>query len=166
MAPPFGVVSIISPPAPPSVVDVTIPQFATSDQRADGGTSAQDGRGSQHIDAEAGVTQPSLFGTLEPATQVVRKLRLPSTAQSEPLFMDETDSYKTNTMIVNTEESLRVLVKSLRDACSFALDTESTSDDPWHHELGCISVSLAAGEAYYIPVGHIQTVDGHEAGVQ
>src|SRR6266436_3642290 len=166
MAPPVGVVSIMSPPAPPSVVDVTIPQFATSDPRADGGTSAQDGRGSQHIDAEAGVTQPSLFGTLEPATEVVRKLRLPSTAQSEPLFMDETDSYKTNTMIVNTEEALQVLVKSLRDAGSFALDTESTSDDPWHAELVGISFSMAAGEAYYIPVGHIQAVDGQEAGVQ
>ena len=166
IAPPVGVVSIMSPPVPPSVVDVTIPQFATSNPRADGGTSAQDGKGSQHIDAEAGVTQPSLFGTLEPATEVVRKLRLPSTAQSEPLFMDETDSYKTNTMIVNTEEALRVLVKSLRDAGSFALDTESTSGDPWHAELVGISLSMAAGEAYYIPVGHIQTVDGQEAGVQ
>src|SRR5205085_7796268 len=40
------------------------------------------------------------------------------------------------------------------------------SEDPWHAELVGISVSMAAGEAYYIPVGHGLTVDGQEPGYQ
>ena len=61
---------------------------------------------------------------------------------------------------------MQVLVKSLRDKGSFSLDTESTSEDPWHAQLVGISLSMEPGEAYYIPIGHIQTLDGHEAGKQ
>jgi DNA polymerase-1 len=57
-------------------------------------------------------------------------------------------------------------LKSLRDKGSFALDTESTSEDPWHAQLVGISLSMAPGEAYYIPIGHIQTLDGLDAGTQ
>src|SRR5258708_6232439 len=60
------------------------------------------------------------------------------------------------------EEALQVLVSSLRDAGVFALDTETTSDDIWHAELVGISCSMAPGEAYYIPVGHVHTLDGQE----
>src|SRR5262249_18000336 len=62
--------------------------------------------------------------------------------------------------------ALQVLVKSLRDKGSFSLDTESTSEDPWHAQLVGISLSMEPGEAYYIPVGHTQTLDGHETGRQ
>ena len=156
LAPPVGVVSIMSPPPPPAVEGISISGVDTS------GQPAQDGR-EKHQDEPI---QPSLFGALEPATEVVRKLRLPGIAQGEPLFMDAEDRKKTNTMIVDTEEALQVLVKSLRDTGGFALDTESTSDDPWHAELVGISCSMAPGEAYYIPVGHIQTIDGQEAETQ
>ena len=165
LAPPVGVVSIMSPPAPPSVTDLTMPQ-GDAGSTISGGKHAQDDAGKHQTDSQDGLTQPSLFGTLEPATEVVRKLRLPGTPQGEPLFLEEKEDFKTNTMIVNTEEILQVLVKSLRDAGGFALDTESTSDDPWHAELVGISFSMAPGEAYYIPVGHIQTIDGQEAGTQ
>ncbi len=157
LAPPVGVVSIISPPAPPGVA---------ASSMSISGQPAHDGKVKRHSDSGDELTQPSLFGTLEPAAEVVRKLRLPATQQGEPLFLDEKEAFKTNTMIVNTEEALQVLVKSLRDAGSFALDTESTSEDPWHAQLVGISLSMAPGEAYYIPVGHIQTSDGQEAGAQ
>jgi DNA polymerase I len=165
LAPPVGVVSITLPPAPPSTDDVTLSHIAVSNPQ-DSARSAQNGQANQQIDTQDELVQPSLFGTLEPATEVVRKLRLPSTPRGEPLFLDETDSNKTNTLIVNTVEALQVLVKSLRDAGGFALDTETTSDDPWHAELVGISFSMAPGEAYYIPVGHIQTIDGQEPGNQ
>jgi DNA polymerase I len=161
VAPPVGVVSIMSPPEPPSVAHLMMPGTAASSTQL-----AQDGRGKHHIDTQDELTQPTLFGELEPATEVVRKLRLPSTAQSEPLFLDEKDSFKTNTMIVTTVEALQVLAKSLHDAGRFALDTESTSEDPWHAQLVGISFSMAPGEAYYVPVGHTQTIDGQEPGAQ
>ena len=165
-APPVGVVSIMTPPAPPSAASISMPQTHaahTEEQRAPVSVATETGEE---------FMQPSLFGALEPVAEPVRKLRLPSIAQdSRPeevdlLFMDPKDAMKTNTLIVNSEEALQVLVKSMRDAGTFALDTESTSEDPWHAELVGISVSMAPGEAYYIPVGHIQTLDGQEAGKQ
>ncbi len=165
VAPPVGVVSIMSPPEPPSVAHLMLPGTAASSTQIST-QPGQDGRGKHYIDTQDGLTQPTLFGELEPATEVVRKLRLPSTAQGEPLFLDEKDSFKTNTMIVTTVEALQVLAKSLHDAGRFALDTESTSEDPWHAQLVGISFSMAPGEAYYVPVGHIQTIDGQEPGAQ
>ena len=165
LAPPVGVVSIMSPPAPPAMADLTMPRVAASSPHSVD-HPAHDGKAKRQIDAGDELMQPSLFGTLEPATEVVRKLRLPTTQQGEPLFLDEKEAFKTNTMIVNTREALQVLVKSLRDAGSFALDTESTSEDPWHAQLVGISLSMAPGEAYYIPVGHVQTLDGQEAETQ
>ncbi len=165
LAPPVGVVSIMSPPAPPSAANLMMPGTAASSPQT-GAQPAHDGKAKHHIDTQEELTQPTLFGALEPATEVVRKLRLPSTAQSEPLILADKDSFKTNTMIVTTVEALQVLAKSLRDAGRFALDTESTSEDPWHAQLVGISFSMAPGEAYYVPVGHIQTIDGQEPGAQ
>jgi DNA polymerase I len=165
LAPPVGVVSIISPPAPPAMADLTISRNTANNLHSSEQTaqyrSAQD-----QTDAVEELMQPSLFGTLEPTPEVVRKLRLPTVPQAEPHFLDEKEAFKTNTFIVDTEEALQVLVKSLRDKGSFSLDTESTSEDPWHAQLVGISLSMEPGEAYYIPIGHIQTLDGHEASTQ
>ncbi len=167
-APPVGMVTIMTPPPPPSITSISLPsESAPAD-------AAQE----QHIpvsvavDAEEAVMQPSLFGALEPPPETVRKLRLPSIAPGgapaavDLLFMDAKPSMQTSTMIVNSEEVLRVLVQSIRSAGVVALDTESTSEDPWHAELVGISCAMAPGEAYYIPVGHIGTLDGQEAGKQ
>jgi DNA polymerase I len=165
-APPVGMVAIMTPPPPPAISSISLP--AAPGQ----GAASQE----QHVPVsvaveEEAVTQPSLFGALEPPPETVRKLRLPSIAQVAPgtvdlLFMDAKPSMQTSTLIVNSEESLRVLVQSLRSAGALALDTESTSEDPWHAELVGISCAMAPGEAYYIPVGHTGTLDGQEAGKQ
>jgi DNA polymerase I len=165
LAPPVGVVSILSPPVPPTMADLKMPH--TSANNVFESEQNVQNKGTQDsTDTVEELMQPSLFGTLEPATAVVRKLRLPTIPQAEPIFLDEKEAFKTNTFIINTEEALQVLVKSLRDKGSFSLDTESTSEDPWHAQLVGISLSMEPGEAYYIPIGHIQTLDGHEAGTQ
>ena len=165
LAPPVGVVSIMSPPAPPTVAEMTMTRIAANDSHSREQT-VKSGSVKYQTDTAEELMQPSLFGALEPASEVVRKLRLPATPQAGPLFLDEKEAFKTNTFIVNTEEALQVLVKSMRDKGSFALDTESTSEDPWHAQLVGISLSMAPGEAYYIPVGHSQTLDGQEPGKQ
>ncbi len=165
LAPPVGVVSIISPPAPPAMADLTMARITAKNLHSSEQTG-QYGSVQYQTDTVEELMQPGLFGDLEPATEVVHKLRLPTIPQAEPLFLDEKEAFKTNTFIVDTEEALQVLVKSLRDKGSFALDTESTSEDPWHAQLIGISLSMAPGEAYYIPIGHVQTLDGHEAGAQ
>src|SRR5437667_3276506 len=165
LAPPVGVVSIMSPPAPPAIADLKMARNSANDLPISEQTaqyrSAQDS-----TETVEELMQPSLFGILDPAPEVVRKLRLPTLPHSEPLFLEEKEAFKTNTLIVDTEEALRILVKSLRDKGSFSLDTESTSEDPWHAQLVGISLSMEPGEAYYIPVGHIQSNDGHEVGRQ
>ncbi len=167
-APPVGMVTIMTPPPPPSITSISIPSESTPGVAA----HEHDVAVSVAVDAEEALMQPSLFGTLEPPPETVHKLRLPSIAPGgapaavDLLFMDAKPSMQTSTLIVNSEEILRVLVQSTRSAGALALDTESTSEDPWHAELVGISLAMAPGEAYYIPVGHIGTLDGQEAGKQ
>lgn len=173
-APPLGVVQIMDPPAPPALEGLEMAlDEAASEQHTE--RQAQEQLAEAHADVAAdeteGPLQLSLFEMPEPSAEVVHKLRLPAAGQSGPvetplLFMDKADAQKTSTMIVNTAEMLRVLVGSLRRAGSFAMDTESTSDDPWQAELVGLSFAMAPGEAYYIPVGHVPTLEQQEVGAQ
>ncbi len=79
--------------------------------------------------------QLSLFG--EPITQI---------SQSETF-----DNHYT---VVNTPEALRDLQQILSKAECLAVDTETTGVDPLRSELVGISLSVAEGQGYYIPVGH------------
>ena len=169
-APPTGVVPILTPPLPPEPVTGFVATSPSSRSDSSGGDSslapAQFSSQSAVV-VEDAPAQLNLFEVEEPHTEVVRKLRLPApTGSSVPIFLENEDIQKTNTLIVDSEEALRVLVKSLSDTGHFALDTETTSDDQRRAELVGISCSMAPGEAYYIPVGHIQTVDDQEVGMQ
>jgi DNA polymerase-1 len=56
--------------------------------------------------------------------------------------------------IVSTTADLEKLVGEMAKAPSLAFDTETTGLDPLTASLVGISLSIKAGEAYYIPVGH------------
>jgi DNA polymerase-1 len=172
-APPIGVVPVRTPPLPPGSEPSVAPGVTgtpvgtLSASVALSTTSESDPVSPAEVEDEEGPTQLNLFDVAEPHTEVVRKLRLPaSTSPHEPLFLDEEVPQQTNTMIVDSEEALRVLITSLYNAGSFAFDTETTSDNPRSAALVGISMAMAAGEGYYIPVGHIQAIDGQEAGRQ
>ncbi len=60
-----------------------------------------------------------------------------------------------NYRVVNTAEALDELVNRLSQAKPFAFDTETDSLNPMTANLVGLSFSPAKGEAYYIPVGHI-----------
>lgn len=51
-------------------------------------------------------------------------------------------------------QGLDELVRRLQGAQRFALDTETTSQDPMQARLVGLSFALTPGEAWYIPVGH------------
>ncbi len=162
-APPLGVVPIIELPTPPDATTLdTSLAFATR-QTSTNGTTPEEAPAEEN-----GFEQLSLFEVPETQSEVVRKLRLPSptSTPSVPLFLDDDSVQKTSTLIVDNEETLRVLIKSIYDAGIVALDTETTSENPHLAELVGISCSMAAGEAYYIPVGHLHTPDGQEPGMQ
>jgi len=57
--------------------------------------------------------------------------------------------------IINTTPDLDELLSRLSAAKSFAFDLETTSLNSMLAEVVGISLSLAPGEAYYIPVGHV-----------
>ncbi|GAC1388501.1 MAG: hypothetical protein NVSMB49_00790 [Ktedonobacteraceae bacterium] len=161
-APPLGVVPILTLPPPPNgtTFDPTstlLPAIPISETVQDE-TATED----------EGFAQLSLFDVPEVHTEVVRKLRLPSptVTQSVPVFLEDDSIQKTSTLIVDSEDALRILIKSIHDAGLVAFDTETTSENPRHADLVGISCSMAAGEAYYIPVGHVRTPDGQEPGTQ
>ncbi len=163
-APPLGVVPIILPPAPPEgITSDTTPLLQSANASANGTSQ-------ESIEAEDDdFAQLSLFEVPETQhTEVVRKLRLPTPTATPPVpvFLEDTSVQKTSTLIVDSEDALRVLVRSIIDAGVVALDTETTSENPHQAGLVGISCSMAAGEAYYIPVGHVRTPDGQEPGAQ
>jgi len=55
---------------------------------------------------------------------------------------------------ISTTQALDDLLSRLSSAGSFAFDTETTGLNPMSAQLVGISLSMAPGEAYYIPVGH------------
>ena len=160
LAPPVGAVPIMSPPLPPAGMAFTT--FGNEEHSE----TEQYGGVSQPATDHDSPLQMNLFGMEEPAVAVVRKLRMPGSSTQIVPIIDEQKAKSTSTLVVNTEDALRVLIKSMRDAGAFALDTETTSDDPWHAELVGISCAMAAGEAYYIPVGHIPTLENQDPGAQ
>jgi DNA polymerase-1 len=164
-APPTGVVPILQPPLPPELVAEGAGSIPASPEHA---TSAATQSSAQAVAvAEDAPAQLSLFEVEESHTEVVRKLRLPASSNAvTPVFLENEDIQKTSTMVVDTEEALRVLIKSITDTGHFAFDTETTSEDPRRAELVGMSCSMAPGEAYYLPVGHGRTVDDQEPGTQ
>ncbi len=68
--------------------------------------------------------------------------------------------------LVKTKPELKAMIKALEKSQGYALDTETTSLDAMQAELVGMSFSAAPGEAYYVPVGHVnvdQQVDRAEA---
>ena len=55
---------------------------------------------------------------------------------------------------IRTEDQLERMLVALREAGSFAFDTETTHLDPFRAELVGFSFSVEAGKAWYVPVGH------------
>jgi DNA polymerase I len=62
--------------------------------------------------------------------------------------------------IISTESDLVRLAEKLSAAPGFALDTETSDTDVMRASLVGISVCAEAGEAYYIPVGHLIGEEG------
>lgn len=57
-------------------------------------------------------------------------------------------------VLVTDEAQLKAAIDEMRTAGEFAVDTETTSEDPMRATLVGISLSAQPQRAYYIPVGH------------
>jgi DNA polymerase-1 len=166
LAPPVGIVPIMTPPPPPSAVASTMDQlpFAVAAVQQ---VATQPTREGAEEESDGGPTQLSLFETALPEPEKVHRLRLPTVpTPAAPLLKEQSGLLTTNTMIVNSEEALQALIQSMYQAGGFSFDTETTSEDPWHAELVGMSMATAPGEAYYIPLGHVPPLNGGEVGRQ
>ncbi len=167
-AAPLGMVSILTPPAPPAAAIISLPSAQGSVTEA-GAEKSQAATGVMTAEQDE-LVQPSLFETVESAP--ARQLRHPSIPQNgsggeiNTLFIDAKELMQTKTRIIDNVEALQDLVQRMREAGAFALDTETTSEDQWHADLVGMSFAMQPGEGFYIPVGHVQTVDGSEADPQ
>ncbi len=88
-------------------------------------------------------SQPSLFGLEPPAETKVEKL-----VQSS-----------TETILVDSEESLAKMASALNAALKIGLDTETTGTDAMTARLVGISFSVTDNVGYYVPVGHNEARD-------
>ncbi len=74
---------------------------------------------------------------------ILAELKLEEKGEREPKYE-----------LVLTEEALEKLLGKLTSAEEFALDLETTSEDPLSAEIVGIAVSVEPYHGYYIPVGH------------
>ena len=64
------------------------------------------------------------------------------------------------TIVVNTPETLSALERQLADAAQISLDVETTSTDAARADLVGLSLAVAEGEGFYVPVGHYPEAAG------
>src|SRR3990170_2708976 len=64
------------------------------------------------------------------------------------------------TIVVNTPETLSALERQLADAAQISLDVETTSTDAARADLVGVSLAVAEGEGFYVPVGHYPEAAG------
>ncbi len=72
----------------------------------------------------------------------------------------------TNTLVVTTPEALHALASALRNSELFSFDLETDAADEHSSNIVGLSFAMGAGEAYYIPVGHLRDLSGEEPGPQ
>ncbi len=72
----------------------------------------------------------------------------------EPLKLDIAPEYDIDVHVIDDEEKLKDLQTILKTAKKISFDTETTSTDAMQADLVGISLAVAEGTAYYIPVGH------------
>ena len=139
------------------------------------------------LEAQASAEAPSLTSTASAAgaagaaTQPTAQLSLFDASELEALAEDDAPlavvppsmgrtlpppPSSTNTLVIDTPEKLDVLAHSLAAAPIFAFDVETDTTNEMQAHLVGISLSMGAGEAYYIPVGHQTDIEGNPAGPQ
>jgi DNA polymerase I len=59
--------------------------------------------------------------------------------------------------VINTPEALSELAARMATASQISFDTETTSTDQMRADLVGISLAVEEGQAYYVPVGHVNT---------
>jgi DNA polymerase-1 len=113
-----------------------------------------------------GPEQLSLFVQEEVEAEAEQGEDLPAPPMPRILTPAEAAPAHTSTMVIDSEDGLAILARSLRASGTFAIDLETSSEDVFNASIVGISLSMGKNEAYYLPVGHVTTPDGREPGRQ
>jgi len=108
------------------------------------------------IDTNAPVTfDADEFKTTEPDSSVLLELfKELEFRQLQQAFQEKADLSEKDYRCVQDPESLADLTGQLERSKQFALDTETTSQDPMKAKLVGLSFSMEPDAAFYIPCGH------------
>ena len=74
--------------------------------------------------------------------------------QFQKMFSAATQTHPKDYRVILTLDALAELVTRLKKAAIFAVDTETTSQNPMRAEIVGISFALQSHQAFYIPCGH------------
>ncbi|HEY7350683.1 MAG TPA: DNA polymerase I [Ktedonobacterales bacterium] len=113
-----------------------------------------------------GPEQLSLFVQDEVEAEAEQGADLPTPGVPRILTPAQTAPAHTNTMVIDSEDGLAILARSLRASGAFAIDLETSSEDALNTSIVGISLSMGKNEAYYLPVGHVTTPNGQAPGSQ
>ncbi|MCK4858440.1 MAG: DNA polymerase I, partial [candidate division Zixibacteria bacterium] len=100
------------------------------------------------------MTLPSL-ATVE-ISKLFQKLEFESLLKNIAAPAQDKQQLKQNYQTIDSEAALKEVTARIRKAGIFAFDTETDGLDPLTCNLVGISLAAAAGEAYYIPLRHLE----------
>lgn len=161
--------------AQPTRVDANAP--AARGAAASASTTVQES-GTQHPARMAsdsvsgdGSLQLSLFEEADLQALAEQGTELPTTSRfavtpPRPAAPATIPTTGTNTLVIDTPAALDVLASTLSNATMVAFDLETDNVDEMHAGIVGLSFSLGAGEAFYVPVGHLPGADGEGPGHQ
>ena len=101
-----------------------------------------------------GNTQLDLFGNAVPEPESAKKAATPAGEEAEPDFMSAERNINNtphNYSLVQSDEEITALLKTLNEHDEICFDTETTHIDANLAELVGLSFSVKPGEGYYIP---------------
>jgi len=98
---------------------------------------------------------PDFFKSSDPDTERLAELfKTLEFRQLQQAFPRAVDSKEKSYQPVLDESGLKKLIRRLEASEAFALDTETTSQDPMRAELVGLSFALRPDEAFYVPCAH------------
>ena len=88
-------------------------------------------------------------------TEIYKELEFNAWLQEVPEKKATAKKVNSSYMCISSEDQLKKIVKEASKAKTIAIDTETTGLDYMDTDLVGISLSYKAGEAYYIPIKHL-----------
>jgi len=129
-------------------------------------TTSAEGGAAVQAEGVDGTQQLTLFAQDELAALAEQGTELVAPPSMPRPIPTVSPTVGTSTLIIDTEDGLDVLARSLAGASLFSFDLETDGTDEMHARIVGLSFAMGPGEAYYIPTGHAADAEGNPPGRQ